>query len=63
MTRPQRECFKRRILSGNPPFAPHVWGWIIRLGGPATPGEKAWLKAHGYAFSGGKWVRADRKIG
>lgn len=62
-TRPPRECFERSILSGNPPSAPYVHGWIVRLGGPATIAERAWLVAHGYKYGGGKWVRADRRIG
>lgn len=53
------KLFQRRLFSGNPPFAPRVYGWIIRLGGPATKTERTWLKAHGYAFSGGKWGRPD----
>lgn len=52
--------FKRRLFSGNPPHAPHVYGWIIRLHRYTTDIEKAWLHAHGYEFSGGKWCRADR---
>lgn len=55
------DLFKRRVFSGNPPHAPHRYGWILRLGGPATAAERAWLKAHGYGFSGGKWLRPDRR--
>jgi hypothetical protein len=50
--------FHRKLFSGNPPHAPHVYGWIVRLGGSATPEQRAWLKSHGYCFSGGKWCRA-----
>jgi len=56
------KLFKHRVFSGNPPHAPHRYGWIVRLGGPATAVERAWLKAHGYTFSGGKWCRLDRKV-
>lgn len=62
-TRPQSitsSIFQRRIFSGNPPITPHYRGWIIRLSGPATVAERAWLKAHGFAFSGGKWCKPDR---
>ena len=54
------ELFKRRVFSGNPPHAPHRYGWLLRLRRPATDAERAWLKLHGYGFSGGKWLRPDR---
>lgn len=54
--------FQRRRFGGNPPFHPYFYGWIVRLGGPASKAQKAWLKAHGYTHqSGGKWARRDRK--
>lgn len=53
--------FLRMICAGNPPHAPLIWGFVLRLGGPATREEKAWLRAHGYRFSGGAWGRRDRK--
>jgi hypothetical protein len=53
--------FQRRIFRGNPPHAPHVWGWRLKLGRPATQAERAWLREHGYAFSGGRWHREDRE--
>lgn len=53
------DLFRRQVFSGNPPIAPHVSGWIIKLRRPATAAERSWLKAHGYAFSGGKWARPD----
>lgn len=56
------DLFKRQVFSGNPPHAPHRYGWILRLGGPATAAERAWLKAHSYGFSGGKWLRPDREL-
>lgn len=56
-----RELFKRRVFSGNPPHAPHRYGWLLRLGGPATAEERAWLKAHGYGhMAQGTWLRVDR---
>jgi hypothetical protein len=54
--------FRRELFSGNPPHAPHVYGWVVRLGGSATPEQHAWLKGHGYKFSGGKWCRADAAL-
>ena len=53
--------FRRRLFSGNPPHAPHVYGFTIRFGRYATDDEKRWLRIHGYRFSGGVWARADRK--
>lgn len=47
------------LFSGNPPLSPHVYGWILRLNRYATDAEKAWLKAKGFTFRGGKWCRAD----
>jgi hypothetical protein len=56
------KLFQHRIFGGNPPVAPYRYGWIIRLGGPATKIEHQWLKLHGYRFSGGKWCREDRSL-
>lgn len=56
------DLFQRQWFSGNPPHAPNRYGWILRLGGPATVAERSWLKAHGYEFSGGKWCRPDREL-
>ncbi len=51
--------FRRELFSGDPPRAPHVYGWVVRLGGAAAPAQRAWLRGHGYRSSGGKWCRAD----
>lgn len=66
MPRPETltaDLFKRRLFSGNlhAQNAPLYYGWILRLGGPALPAEKSWLKSHGYTFSGGKWCKKDSK--
>jgi hypothetical protein len=50
---------RRRVLSGNPPHSRHVYGWVVRLDGPATDAERAWLKSNGFEFCGGKWIRRD----
>jgi len=52
--------FRRELFSGNPPHAPHAYGWVVRLGGSSTLEQRAWLRAHGYRASGKKWCRADR---
>lgn len=52
--------FRRRRFSGNPPHAPVRYGWVVRLWGPSRPSERAWLKAHGYRYAGGKWLKPDR---
>lgn len=46
-------------LIGNPPFAPYRDGWLLCVDGRTLPEEKRWLKANGFAFHGGKWVRFD----
>ena len=50
-----------RLLSGNPavPGCPLVYGWIFRLRRYTTSDERAWLKANGWGFSGGKWIKPD----
>lgn len=53
--------FCREVFGGNPPHAPRVYGWVVRLGGPPTDAERAWLRSHGYRFSGGAWKRRDRR--
>jgi hypothetical protein len=55
------DCFRRELFGGNPPHAPHVYGWVVRLGGLTSPVQRAWLRAHGYRFSGHKWCRADAR--
>lgn len=49
---------ERRTLGGNPPIAPHVWGWVLMLG-YTSPEERKGLRAAGFRFSGGRWHRAD----
>jgi hypothetical protein len=56
------DCFRRELFSGNPPHAPHVHGWVVRFGGRASLEQRAWLKGHGYSFSGGKWCRSDKRL-
>lgn len=53
--------FRRRPFTGNPPVTPHVLGWCVRFPGRTPRDAHAWLKAHGYAFCGRQWCRADRK--
>lgn len=47
------------VWSGNPPHAPYAYGWLFKLDRYTTPEERAWLKAHGWRFSGGKWGKPD----
>jgi len=50
----------RRVRwSGNPPFAPYVYGWTIRFGRHTSPEEKWTLRWYGFWFSGGQWKRSD----
>ena len=44
-----------RLFSGHPPYAPARYGWSVRLGRHTTLAERAWFRAHGFAFGGGAW--------
>jgi hypothetical protein len=48
--------------SGNPPFAPNLYGWSVRTRGTQmTHGsfEQSWLKAAGFKHHGGGWGYMD----
>lgn len=51
--------FNRIVCSGFD--SDRVLGFSVNLGGRASKEERRWLKSHGYVFSGGAWIRADRK--
>ena len=53
------------LFSGNPlvPGCPLVYGWTFRLRRYTTVKERAWLKANGWRFSGGRWSKADNSGG
>ena len=54
------ERLRRVVLSGNPPHSDYEYGWMAdRFGRHTTDCEKAWLRANGFRFSGGKWWRSD----
>lgn len=47
-----------RVIGGNPPVERCHCGWVLRLGF-TTPPQRKVLRAAGFRFSGGQWVRED----
>ena len=54
-----RPLARHVVFSGNPPFAPLEFGWVVRFDRWRTDAERDWLRAAGFRGHGPKWLRPD----